>query len=78
MEASRPSAETLVESYGLPLVIYQPWGQGGVLLIGDSEFLLGGNLEAETTYREGNILFLRQVLEDYLGLGDPARAGGIP
>jgi hypothetical protein len=77
-EADRPDAQPLVESYDYPLVLYQPWGEGGVVLIGDSEFLLGGNLEAETTYDEGNILFLRQVMEDYLGFSGPAPTGGVP
>jgi hypothetical protein len=71
-------AETLLEAYGYPLIVYQPWGevdpqrgqQGGVILIGDSRFLLGGTLEGEDTYSEGNILLLRDIMQDYLGFAD--------
>jgi hypothetical protein len=61
-------AETVVEAYGYPVVVYRPWGAGGVALVGDSEFLLGPNLEAETHYSEGNILLLRDLLHDWLAM----------
>ncbi|MFC2037597.1 hypothetical protein ACFLYD_06495 [Chloroflexota bacterium] len=70
VNATGSNAQTLVEGYGYPLAVYQPWGKGGVVLIGDSAFLLGDTLEGQTMYREGNILWLRDTLQDYLGLGD--------
>ncbi len=41
-----------------------------MVLIGDSAFLLGGNLEDQYSYQEGNILLLRDILTDYLAVGD--------
>jgi len=69
LSASDPQAQTLVAGYGYPLAVYQPWGQGGVVLIGDSAFLLGGTLEGQDSYQEGNILFLRDILQDTLRVG---------
>jgi hypothetical protein len=37
--------------------------------MGDSAFLLGGTLEGEGGYEEGNILLLREMLQDQLGIG---------
>jgi hypothetical protein len=64
--AERKDAQALVEDYGYPLILYQPWGKGGVVLIGDSEYLLGGTLEGQTSYQEGNILLLRDIVQQYL------------
>jgi hypothetical protein len=61
-------AETVVEAYGYPVVLYRAWGAGGVALVGDSEFLLGPNLEAETQYTEGNILLLRDLLHEWMAM----------
>jgi hypothetical protein len=69
VRASGEQAQTIVEGYGYPLAVYQPWGQGGVVLIGDSAFLLGGTLEGEGGYEEGNILLLRDMLQGYLEIG---------
>ena len=63
------AAQPIVESYGYPLAVYQPWGKGGVALIGDSAFLLGGNLEDQYSHQEGNILLLRDVITNYLSVG---------
>jgi hypothetical protein len=62
-------AQPIVEGYGYPLVIHQTWGKGGVVLIGDSAFLLGGSLEDQYSYQEGNILLLRDILTEYLSVG---------
>jgi hypothetical protein len=67
--AAAGGAQTIVEGYDYPLAVYQPWGEGGVVLIGDSAFLLGGTLEGENLYHEGNILLVRDILQEYLGLG---------
>jgi hypothetical protein len=79
--AGQADARTIVAAYGYPLVTYQPWGAGSVVLIADSEFLLGGTLEGETTYQEGNILLLRDILQgavlaEETGLYGPS--GGEP
>jgi hypothetical protein len=62
-------AQTIVDGYGYPLAVYRPWGEGGVLLVGDSSFLLGGTLEDQDSYQEGNILLLRDMLQEYLEIG---------
>lgn len=67
--AQQADAQTIVEGYGYPLALYQPWGKGGVALIGDSAILLGDNLEGQDSYQEGNILLLRDILQGYLGVG---------
>ena len=69
VSAAAPGSRAIVEGYGYPLAMYQPWGEGGVVLIGDSSFLLGGTLEGETTYEQGNILLLRDILGEILGIG---------
>jgi hypothetical protein len=63
-------AQPIIEGYGFPLAMYQSWGKGGIVLIGDSAFLLGGSLEDQYSYQEGNIRLLRDILVDYLLLGD--------
>jgi hypothetical protein len=37
---------------------------------------LGGTLEGQTNFQEGNILLLRDIIQDYLGL--PGQDGGGP
>jgi hypothetical protein len=68
--AQYEDAETIVAAYSYPVAVYQPWGKGGVALIGDSQFLLGSTLEGETTYQEGNILLLRDIVQNYLGVAE--------
>ena len=69
VNAGQETSQTIVEGYGYPLAVYQPWGQGGVALIGDSGFLLGATLEGQSTYQEGNILLLQDILQTYLRVG---------
>lgn len=68
--ADHGHGQAIVEGYGYPLAAYQPWGEGGVVLIGDSAFLLGGSLEGQSAYQEGNIFLLRDILQGYLGFGE--------
>jgi len=49
------------------LVVYVPQGQGGLLVIADSRFLLDSNLESLYDYWPGNILFLKNLLEEVHG-----------
>jgi hypothetical protein len=69
VSATEARAQTIVEGYEFPLAVYQPWGRGGVVVIGDSAFLLGESLEDQYSHQEGNILFLRDILKTYLRLG---------
>ncbi|MEW5803006.1 MAG: hypothetical protein AB1847_12975 [bacterium] len=54
----------ILQKGGYPLVVFQKHGQGGILLISDSRFLLNQNLEdMNNFYREGNIFFLRDIVK---------------
>jgi hypothetical protein len=46
------------------LVVYIKHGAGGLLLIGDSQYLLDKNLESIYDYWPGNILFLKYLLDE--------------
>jgi hypothetical protein len=46
------------------LVVFRQYGAGGLLLIGDSQYLLDKNLESIYDYWPGNILFLKYLLEE--------------
>jgi hypothetical protein len=72
VSATYSDAEVVVEGYGYPLIGHQPWGQGSVVLIGDSQLLLGSTLEGEAGYEVGNIMLLRDIMSMYLGFDDPA------
>jgi hypothetical protein len=67
--ATGSEAVTIVEGYGYPLAVHRHWGKGGITLIADSAFLLSENLEGQHSYQEGNILLLRDILQQYLDLG---------
>jgi hypothetical protein len=54
---------------GLPLVLARRIGRGAVVLAGDTYFLGHDNLESLHFYRQGNILFLRYILERLGGSG---------
>ncbi len=56
--------------YPEPVMVFVPRGRGGALVIGDSQFLLNANLEMMDEWREGNILFLKEVFDRH-------RAGGL-
>lgn len=59
------------DNQSYPIVTFRRYGEGGFLLIGDSEFLLDKNLEGESTYWEGNIIFIRNVFEALKNEGVP-------
>lgn len=56
------SAQVLVKKWGYPVVVFQPVGKGGLLLIGDSEFLLSANLESYKTFNMNNIRFFGYLM----------------
>jgi len=62
---SAQDTEPLVLVWGYPVVVFRQYGQGGVLVAGDSSFLLNRNLEEVTAYNEPNILFLKQCLDRF-------------
>lgn len=67
---ARPALEVLYQTEaGLPLVLARRIGRGAVVLAGDTYFLGHDNLESLHFYRQGNILFLRYILERVGGMG---------
>ena len=68
---SGEDTKVFYESQGFPIVVFKQYGNGGLLVIGDSSFLLDKNLETQTTFMEGNILFLRRIFTELEGEGVP-------
>jgi hypothetical protein len=54
-------ANVICSGWGYPTIISKKFGKGTFVLISDSEFLLGDNIEDNTKYNERNILFLKQL-----------------
>jgi hypothetical protein len=62
----------LVENEPYPLVGFNRYGAGGLLLIGDSRFLLNKNIEMSSPdfdYWPGNIQFLKDIIDNLRGQG---------
>ena len=57
------SKQIIAEKWDYPLLVYQPVGKGGLLLAGDSGFLLSKNLESYKGYNIKNIRFLKYLFE---------------
>ncbi len=56
-------AAVLARKFDYPVILHQPVGKGGLILIGDSEFLHSRNLESyRDDYRLNNIRFFRYLL----------------
>jgi len=49
--------------YPDPVMVFVPEGEGGALLIGDSQFLLNSNLESLEEWNVDNIMFLHTLFE---------------
>lgn len=47
------------ENYAL--AVFKKWGEGGIILFGDSQFFLDKNLESSDVFWPGNILFIRSI-----------------
>jgi hypothetical protein len=64
LEISDPKAVAVAHhpDYPKPVMAFIPRGAGGAIVIGDSQFLLNGNLEALEEWYVGNIMFLRELL----------------
>ena len=59
---------TWAETYHL--IVFFPYGSGGLLVIGDSDYLLDANTESIYDYWPGNILFLKHLLDELELQGD--------
>jgi len=60
----KDQSTVLLQKDDYPLVVFQRYGRGGILLISDSRFLLNQNLEnINNFYREGNIFFIRDIMK---------------
>lgn len=57
--------DVLVEAWGYPVIIFKQYGEGGILIAGDSSFWLNKNLEEVHDYNEANILFLKSCLDKF-------------
>jgi len=68
VRVANSNARTMLEGYEKPLVVFAPVGNGGLLFIPDSDFLMNRNLESPAEdYKEDNILFLRYLLRELAG-----------
>ena len=59
------NVDVLVEAWGYPVIIFKQYGEGGILIAGDSSFWLNKNLEEVHDYNEANILFLKSCLDRF-------------
>jgi len=53
-----------IAGYEYILITFTRYGEGGLLLIGDSEFLTDKNIESLDDYWPGNIQFLKNILDE--------------
>lgn len=61
-EGSNENSEVLCSAWEYPVAVRSLYGEGSVVLIGDSGFLLNKNLEGVKHYSVPNIQFLKHVL----------------
>lgn len=57
--------KVLAQAWDYPVIVFRRVGRGGVIVAGDSFFLLNKNLEQIDSYNEGNIRFLKECLERF-------------
>lgn len=58
------NTEALCYVWDYPVVVYKHYFKGGILLVGDSSFLLNQNLEGLYNYSIANIMFLKKVISE--------------
>jgi hypothetical protein len=58
-----PNAEILCKSADWPLIVSLPAGKGGLVLVGDSEFLHNRNVEGHKNHDPANTTFLKNLLD---------------
>ncbi|OQY59143.1 MAG: hypothetical protein B6245_08350 [Desulfobacteraceae bacterium 4572_88] len=56
------SRRIIAKKLDYPVVVWQPLGKGGLLLVGDSEFFHSKNIESYKNYNFDNIAFFRYLL----------------
>ncbi len=56
------TGDVLARQWEYPVIVFQPQGKGGLLLIGDSQFLLSKNMESYKEFKYSNIRFFRHLL----------------
>jgi hypothetical protein len=56
--------DVLATVWDEPVAIFQPRGNGGFLMVGDSKFFLNENLEGLLNYSPDNIRFLKEIFRD--------------
>lgn len=63
LASNSSDAHVLYRRYGKPAVIFRRVGQGGLLLLGDSQFFSDHNLEEEKSGKALNIIFFKTLIE---------------
>ena len=58
-----------IENTSYNLVVFKRYGEGGLLVIGDSQFLLDKNLELLYDYWPGNVQFLKNIIDELQDMG---------
>ncbi|MCX6640571.1 MAG: hypothetical protein NTW14_08840 [bacterium] len=67
-KVTNPKAETVLTAYDKPLVSFVRVGEGGLLYLPDTDFMVNLNLESPIADPfEDNILYLRYLLRTYAG-----------
>lgn len=66
----------LARKFDYPVILHQPVGRGGVILIGDSEFLHSRNMESyRDSFRLNNIRYFRHLLKQLNNQSDTTESG---
>ncbi|MDH7517953.1 MAG: hypothetical protein QHH19_06385 [Candidatus Thermoplasmatota archaeon] len=63
-DTTYPFYSVEIDDYEYVLMTFTRYGDGGLLLIGDSEFLMDKNIESLDDYWPGNIQFLKNILDE--------------
>jgi len=53
-----------IENESYNLIMFTKYGLGGLIVIGDNQFLLDKNIESLYDYWPGNILFLKNIIDE--------------
>lgn len=57
--------QSLCKKWNYPVIVKKSYGKGGIILIGDSYFLLDQNLESILSLRIENIIFLKELFKKF-------------
>lgn len=66
----REDTEALCRVWNYPVIVYKRYFKGGILVAGDSSFLLNRNLEGLYNYSIANIMFLKKIIREKLQAKD--------